>query len=247
MRFKKTIIFSTIILVCFLIYLSFSGQKLIYVALGDSLAAGVNPYGEVSYSYTDFVADYLKSEGKLDLFVKDYAVSGYKSFDVLRDITDNKKVLIDDKEYNIRMLLREADLITISIGANDFLKYFSLDNLHLDDVSYYKEQVDNVLVDVDKLFSQMSKYAKCQVIVVGYYNPFPILFSNYETNLDEIFHYVDYEYQELTEKYNFSYISFYNVFKENSSFLPNPFDIHPNISGYKAMADILTSYYLKNS
>lgn len=247
MRFKKTIIFSTIILVCFLVYLNFSGEKLIYVALGDSLAAGVNPYGEVGYSYTDFIADYLKDKGKLDLFVKDYTVSGYKSLDVLRDIHDNKKVLIEEKEYNIRMLLREADLVTISIGANDFLKYFSVDNLHLDDINYYKEQVDNVLLDVDKLFSEVSKYAKCQVIVVGYYNPFPVLFYNYEKNIDEIFDYVDSNYQQLTEKYGFSYISLYNVFKENSNFLPNPFDIHPNINGYKKIADILIDYYLKSS
>lgn len=247
MRFKKTIIFSTIILVCFLIYLYFSGEKLIYVALGDSLAAGVNPYGEVSYSYTDFIADHLKDERKLELFVKDYTVSGYKSLDVLQDIYNNKKVLIEDKEYNIRMLLREADLVTISIGANDFMKYFSLNNLHLDDINYYKEQVDNVLVDVDKLFSELSKYAKCQVIVVGYYNPFPVLFYNYEKNLDEIFNYVDTKYQALTEEYGFSYISFYNTFKENANFLPNPFDIHPNLNGYKAIADILIDYYLKKS
>ena len=41
-----------------------------------------------------------------------------------------------------------------------------------------------VIAEVDKLFLELSKYAKCQVIVAGYYNPFPVLFYNYEENLD---------------------------------------------------------------
>lgn len=246
MRFKKTIFCSFVILVCFLTYLFFQDKKLIYVALGDSLAAGQNPYGEIGYGYSDYIADYLKEVKKLDLYVSSYAVSGYKSQDVIKDIEQNKSVEVDGKEYNIRSLLRDSDVVTISIGANDFLSGFTLDNLHLDDVSFYREKVDSSLKEVDKALSEVVKYAKGKVIVVGYYNPFPILFSNYEKELDEIFSYVDNSYQVLCSKYSCFYESFYLIFKENSSFLPNPFDIHPNVSGYEKMANVVIEKYLKN-
>lgn len=246
MRFKKTIFFSFVVLVCFLTYLFFQNDKLIYVSLGDSLAAGQNPYGEIGYGYSDYIADYLKDSNQLALYVSSYAVSGYKAQDVVNDIEQNKSVEVDGKKYNIRSLLRESDVVTLSIGANDFLAGFTLDNLHLDDVSFYKEKVDSSLQEVDKALSAVTKYAKNKVIVVGYYNPFPILFSNYEKVLDEIFSYVDNSYQALCDKYSVSYESFYSIFKDNSNFLPNPFDIHPNINGYEKIANVVIEKYLKN-
>ena len=143
MRFKKTIFFSFVLLICFLTYSFFKNDKLIYVSLGDSLAAGQNPYGEIGYGYSNYIADYLDSENKLELFVSSYAVSGYKSLDIVDDISRNKEVDVDGKKYNIRSLLREADVVTISIGANDFLEGLSLDNLRLDDVTFYKEKIES--------------------------------------------------------------------------------------------------------
>lgn len=40
-----------------------------YVVLGDSLAAGRNPYGVEDYGYTDYVRDYLHQEKKLKSYV----------------------------------------------------------------------------------------------------------------------------------------------------------------------------------
>ena len=245
MRFKKTCFACIIILICFLTYLHFANRDILYVALRDSLAAGQNPYGEIGYGYTDGIADYLKSEGKLKLFVKEYAVSGYTAKDVKADILNNKSVSIDGKEYNIRLLLREANLVTVSLGANDFMKGLSVQNLNLDNLTLYQEKIKDSLNNVRASFSEIAKYAKCKVIVLGYYNPFPILFTVNEKAVDAIFQYADEEYRSLCEEYSFEYISFYQTFKENTDFLPNPFDIHPNALGYAKMSSMVIDYFLK--
>ena len=247
MRFKKTICFCLILLTIFLTYLWFHDDKLNYVALGDSLAAGQNPYGELGYGYTDYIADYLKGEDRLKSYVSQYAISGYTAENVYQDLQVNKRIIVDGKEYNIRHLLREADLVTVSMGAKDFLKRLCITNLQLDNTTLYQEKIDQVLKMVDLALREIRKYAKEEVIVLGYYNPFPALFSSYEDSLDQIFHYADEKYQQLCEKHQVSYISFYNLFKENPDFLPNPFDIHPNNSGYRAMADYVIEYYLKKN
>ncbi len=246
MRFKKTIFFSLVILVIFLIYVFFQNPKVNYVALGDSLAAGQNPYGEIGYSYADYIKDYLKKKNRLKEYVKDYAVSGYKSEDIIEDLKDNKKILRDSKEYNIRSLLREADIVTISIGANDFMQAFQPSKLQFDDMNVYYEQVNNSIGKVKNAIKEVRKYAKEKVIVVGYYNPFPLLFKNYEDKVDDLFSSVDSVYQELCKEEDVSYISLYQLFKEHSDYLPNPFDIHPNLQGYSAIARLIIEKELKN-
>jgi len=246
LRFKKTIIFSFIILVIFLTYVFFHDTKLNYVVIGDSLAAGQNPYGEKSgYGYADYIRDYLEENGRLKQYVKGFAVSGYTTDDVLADLSTNKKLLQDGHEVNLRQLLRESDIVTVSVGANDFMRGLSIDNLNLNDSKAYIEKIDGIMDNVKKTLVELRKYAKNQIIVIGYYNPFPLLYRSYESALDEIFEYADQEYEGLCALYDVEYVSVYHLFKENSDFLPNPFDIHPNLQGYKAIANSVIDKFLK--
>lgn len=244
MRFKKTIFVSLIILITFLTYLFFYDERISYVALGDSVALGVNPYGEIGYSYSDYIKDYLLDNGRLKEYLKGYAVSGYTTQDMLDDFHNNREIDVEGSKVNIRHALREADLVTISIGANDFLKGISLNSLDLSRKDNYKEKIDDIIDEVDLVLREIRKYAKGNVIVVGYYNPFNKLFNSYETTLDDIFSYVDSKYKEVCDDYSVNYVSVYSLFKENSDFLPNPFDIHPSLKGYSAIADLIINKYL---
>ena len=53
----------------FLIYNRTYTLKINYVALGDSVAAGRNPYGVDDYGYTDYVKDYLQKNDKLNNYI----------------------------------------------------------------------------------------------------------------------------------------------------------------------------------
>lgn len=245
MKFKKTIIFSIVILIVFCTWINFHGNNINYVVLGDSVPAGVNPYGEIGYSYADYFKDYLVSNKKDVNYIKGFAVSGYKTSNIINDINLNKELNVNGKDINIRRALRESDIVSISIGANDFIKNIDLNSFNLDNISIYQDKIDSIMVDVDEVLSLIRKYAKKEIYLVGYYNPFPILFSTYNDKLDTLFFYQDDKYIELCKKYNIKYISTYKLFKENPNFLPNPFDIHPNLDGHKAISKLIINEYIK--
>jgi lysophospholipase L1-like esterase len=133
---KKLIVLILFIGLPIMIYLLTIDNKIYYVALGDSLAAGQTPYRNVGYGYADYVAENLKSKNKLAFYTKQFAVSGYRTTDLIHDINTNKKIKVDNKEITIKHALAEADVITISIGINELFYKIGVNNL---DTAYYSE------------------------------------------------------------------------------------------------------------
>lgn len=239
------------ILVCiavFLIYLTTVTHKISYVALGDSVAAGQNPYGQISYGYTDLVANYLRRNDLLDFYTKDFAKSGDQIADLQAKLEYNETITYEGKKVHIKQALREADLVTISIGANDFIKHFSLATLNFDAFTYeqLRKYVEEVIDQLDPLLAEIAKYAKKTVLILGYYNPLPRLTGESETLIDELFQYADQEYERISKKYHFVYLAMYEKFKGHTDYLPNPLDIHPSLDGYQVMANSVIDYLEKN-
>lgn len=234
----KYIVFLLIVFSIFGIYYLFNNNKLNYIALGDSLAEGMNPYGEVGYSYTDYFADYLKENNQLSSYTKKYTKSGYTTTEVIKELESNNLLKKD---------LRESDLVTVSIGANDFLNGGGLKNLNVNNILELKKEVINILPNLDNCIKEIRKYAKEDMIIIGYYNPIPFLFNTSGNDLDILFAYIDDEYQKIADKYDCTYISLYQLFKTNSSYLPNPADIHPNLEGYQSISEELIKRYEKNN
>ena len=190
----KLIVFSISLFIVFITYISFSGthSKINYIALGDSVAAGRNPYGVDDYGYTDYISDYLEGNNKLGFYTKAFARSGYTTDDVVNEIENNKSVEIDGRTVYIKEALRESDLVTISIGANNFIRGVSLDTVadKVNDLEGNKKIADEIINDIKDLLILIKKYAKEQIIVVGYYNPLPT-FTEYKEQIDEIIKYFD--------------------------------------------------------
>jgi len=212
----------------FEIYTIGKSNKLYYIPLGDSLAEGQNPYGEIGYGYTDYLKDYLLKNKKLAYYTKEYAKSGYTTENIISDIKNNNKLKKD---------LRESDLVTISIGANDLLHKLDFGKINVDSLLSLENEVDSIIPNIDNCLAEIRKYAKQKIIIIGYYNPIPFLFNTSGTDLDNLFAYIDEKYIKLSEKYDCEYISLYQLFKKNSKYLPNPSDIHPSIEGYKSITD----------
>ena len=137
---KLLIMTIAIIVSIFTMYQLFYDNKISYIALGDSLAEGRNPYGEIGYGYTDFIADNLKENDKLKYYTKKYTKSGYKVQDIMDEL---------DNDSELKRDLREAELVTISIGANDFLARINKNNLDIKEISNYKNIVTDIIPNID--------------------------------------------------------------------------------------------------
>lgn len=242
---KKIVAFTIIVAFIFFTYLFFNNEKVNYVALGDSIAAGQNSYGQLGYGYTDYFKDYLDSKNMLNSY-HNFSINGCRTEDLIDEINNNKTLKIKNTTQNIKQSLRESDIVTISIGANDFIRNLDSKKMDFTNIDKYLKKIDSTIINIDEVLKTVRKYAKKNIIVIGYYNPYPSLFLKNGRNIDILFEYLDRKYNEVCNNHNADYISIYEIFKNNSDYLPNPLDIHPNQYGYKAISDLLIKKYTNN-
>lgn len=238
----KLIFLLLVIVATLLIYKITYHEGYNYVALGDSLAAGMNPYGEENYGYSDYVKDYLEQKDLLKFYTNDFATSGYTIDDLQEDIENNKRIDIDGDKVSIRKILRESDIVTISIGANDFLKLFNTKKLDYKDLKkisnnkgLYLKKIDSIALELDQLLIEVKKYAKGDIILLGYYNPLPYI-ETYKKEIDYLIEYGNNKFLEVCEDNDILFIDIFNNLDSKKIYFPNPADIHPNNYGYKVIA-----------
>ena len=236
----KLIVFIASLLTIFLIYKGFEYKqdKIFYIALGDSVAEGMNSYGAIGYGYTDYVSEYLDKNDRLDFYIKGFAKSGYTIENVKNDIDNNKTIEVDGKKVNIKEALRESDLVTISIGANDFIKGLTITNVYskIENLKQSKKEIDQIGENLKELIELIKDYANNEIILLGYYNPLPRL-KVVKEEIDELVKYSNYMYEKICDDYEITYIDIFDIFDGNEDLLPNSLDIHPNTKGYEKIAD----------
>lgn len=209
----------------YLIYSFASPNNITYLALGDSFALGENPYGEVAYGYSDYLSNYLAKNHHLKLYTKKFATLDARIKDVKQDILLNRKVYVNEKSLGLKSSLREASIITLSIGANDMISHVNtigdvLIEKKIDDI------IDIIGRDLEELLTEIEKYNK-NIILVGYYNLYPK-----DEKYRLLFEKLDQKYQQVSTNKNIIYISMLNTFPYEK-YLPNPFNIHPSVEGYE--------------
>lgn len=223
---KKIIIgILIIIFLTFIIYKSNANNLIDYMSIGDSFDIGINSYGNNTYSYRDYLKNYLNNNNLLHKTYFYYSKSNYTIEELLNDITINKEVIYNDRMYNIKKDLREADLITISIGLDELINIIE-DNKN--DNIYVK--VDKMIDNMNILINNVQKISSSNIILIGYYNPY----LNGNKELERLFAYINDKYYDIAKKYKITYIDIYKIINKN--YLPNIRDYHLNSKGYLKIA-----------
>lgn len=220
---KKIIVIGLIVFLVFIIYKTNDNNLIDYMVLGDSVSLGINSYGNKTYGYNDYLKTYLDNNNLLHKYNNYFSKSNYKIVDLTNDIKNNKNILFNDKTYNIKKELREADLLTISIGMDEITEI-----LNKNDVKEIKSQIDNLINNMDELLSEIVSLSKSKIILIGYYNPF----NSYTKEYNRIFAYIKDKYLLLAKKYNIIYLDIYNIIQNDKSYLPNKLDYHLTSKGY---------------
>lgn len=212
-----------------------------YLALGDSLAAGMTPTKSIDKGYSDFTAALLDEKNQLGNYSKAFAVPGDKTDDVLEDLTTNEQ---------LRVAVKNSNTITISAGANDLLKDSKLDPdkkvIVLDET-----KIPATLLKISKNYTLILQTIKelnpdAKVFVMGYYFPFPYIADIQKPKLIELTHTLNKTIESASVSNGASYVSVYESFGDDpKQYLPNPTDIHPNLEGYKLMSEALLASMAK--
>ncbi|WP_406686162.1 cell wall-binding repeat-containing protein [Rossellomorea vietnamensis] len=202
-----------------------------YLALGDSLAAGVLYDNSLGKGYPDFLADEFKEDGFQVDFNKSFAVPGYTSKQILADIQDPAKGL--QKE------IMESDTITLDAGANDLLQLIEQKDgkISIDPVKVQaalKEVGVNIATSLG-IIRQLNP--DVPVYVMGYYNAFPYLPQETQAQLKPALDGLNQAIQAASVQGGGEFVPVEEAMADNFQVkLPNPQNVHPSEAGYEAMA-----------
>ena len=226
---KKIVIPILIVFLTFIIYKTNDDNLVDYMAIGDSLSLGINSYGNHSYGFNDYLKSYLENNNLLHHYNSLYSKNDYKIEELINDIKTNKNILYDDKTYNIKKELREADLLTISIGMDELVNLLNANK----EFNEIQNDLDKLCNNMDTLIKEITSLSKTKIILLGYYNPS----NNFDKNKNQIFAYISDKYQSIASKYSITYIDIYEEIRQDKNYLPNKNDYHLTSKGYLKIAN----------
>lgn len=191
-----------------------ASSSLTYVALGDSLTAGV---GVINYedSYPYLLAQYFAGND-FQVSLQSRAEPGAKVADL---VTDFLPVAINDN----------PDIVTLLVGVNDIHGPIT-----------QKEFSQNYEIILKRLTTETN--AKIYVINIPFIGADNLLFPPYDYFFNIRTRKFNKIIKELTDKYSVKYIDLYtpteDLFRENGSHYSTDF-FHPSAEGYKIWADLI--------
>lgn len=225
---KKVFLVLILFICCYFIYNKTIDNKLFYLTIGDSLSKGINEYGMVSYGYNEYIKEYLNKNKLLKNYNKTFTNSDYRIIDVIKLIEYNEK----KDNYSLNRLIKEADIITISLGMNEL--YYKLSNNTQNLYTY----IDNMINNYNKILTYINNFHHKKVYVLGYYNV--------QGEHNDIFDYANYKLEEICKKHNFYYIDLSKVFTNNPNYFSKTDSFIPNNKGYEKISQIIVEN-LKNN
>lgn len=220
---------------------AYANEQEIYVALGDSLAAGQTPYSQIDAGYTDFIALQLMRHGKLANFSKELTFPGYRVEDVIVTVQSEQAT----------QLLENATLVTISAGANNLLPLIS-HQANTGTLSFNQLSANFALNEVRMQMKTLlknvrEKASNADIYVMGYYFPYTSVHDEQMAGAKQALKLLNDILNQEARKAEATFLDVYDAFGERSqNYLPNTADVHPNQLGYRIMANVMLSEYSGN-
>lgn len=208
----------------------FANNEARVVAIGDSLTQGVGDETG-NGGYVGMLETALNSDETIVEF-ENYGKRGRRSDQLLKYLDDPK----------IKTSISDADIVLITIGANDILRVLkeNVTNITLDDFEQERVEYKDRL---NKLFSKINTInPRAEIYFLGFYDPFGRYFPNIKElgiivrNWNEVG-------EKVTKKYhNATYIPTIDLFDDPNVDLFWKDNFHPNKKGYYRMAERVLEY-----
>lgn len=200
------------------------------VAIGDSLTQGVgDETGNGGYVG-------ILEQRLLD---QNFQVT-FDNFGKRGNRTDQLLDRLDDED--IVDSIEKADIVLITIGANDVMKIVrdNFMNLTVEPFNAERDPYGHRLSEILSRISAMNENAK--IYLLGFYNPFERYFNDIEA-LDQIIMGWNNESLEAVNKYEqVDFIPMQDIFNQVNEPILADDNFHPNHEGYQMMADRVLEY-----
>jgi hypothetical protein len=209
-KLLKILLILFLFLACYFIYIITDNEEIKYVAIGNN--SDFNNY---------VIKNMKKNVNYNDLYTSD----DYRIMDLVNIIMYN-----EEKDVSIHYLLKNADILTICVGMNEL--YSKLGNDTRNIYAYLNEMV----YDMGKLLSNISRYQYDKVFVCGYYDV--------DEKNNDIFTYINYKLRNLVTDYGYIFLDLDNILDRND--LENGGNYILNDNGFEKMGKIILAYNKKS-
>lgn len=203
----KILLILFLFLSCYLIYSLTENDKIFYVSIGNKDSFNNQIIERKNIEYNNLYVD------------KDYRI-----VDLINIIKYN-----EEKDVSIHYLLNKADVLTVFIGMNEL---YNILNSNTREIYQY---INDIVIDMDNLLNEISRYNYEDVYVLGFYN----VFNNY----NDIFTYINYKINKVVNKYNYTYIELNKIINKYDLIDENNFEL--NQKGIDKISKIILAYLEK--
>ncbi|SHM64598.1 GDSL-type esterase/lipase family protein [Gracilibacillus kekensis] len=201
------------------------------VAIGDSLTQGVGDETN-NQGYVGILEDRLNEQ--------DYDVT-FDNFGKRGNRTDHLlKRLKDDPE--ITESLEEADMVLITIGANDIMQIMKDNFMNLTEEPFMKER-EPYGDRLSEIFEYiLSVNEETDIYLLGFFNPFEKYFGDIKA-LEQILTRWSNTSLEVTNQYEqVNYIPMQDIYQNETENVFAEDHFHPNSKGYELIAERVITY-----
>lgn len=213
--------------------ITFFSQDKKMVSIGDSLTEGVGDETE-SGGYVG-ILNHTFEDNHMNISIENFGKRGNR--------TDQLLARLENEE--ISSAIKDADIVLITIGANDIMKVVrnNYTNLHIEP---FQEEKFKYIERLTAIFYKINELnPDTQIYLIGFYNPFERYFGDIE-QLDMILNDWNQAGETVTDEFeNVYFIPTEDLFSNSTINLFADDNFHPNTSGYKLMAQRVLEYLSK--
>lgn len=211
----------------------FFQRDLSVVSIGDSLTEGVGD-DDMDGGYTGVLENSINENEQL-VTIDNLGKRGNRTDQLIERLEEEVEVISG---------VKKADIILITIGANDIMKVFkdNFTNLKLEKFTSeqirYEQRLNKILATIEKINPDASTY------LIGFYNPFREYFPEIEELEYIVNSWNDIGLDVTTQFENTHYIPMKDIFEDSDVELFADDNFHPNHVGYELMAKRILNYLM---
>ena len=208
----------------------FSNDETRVVAIGDSLTQGVGDETDRG-GYVGILERSINKEEE---------IAQFDNFGVRGNRTDQLLGRLEVEE--IALAIRDADIVLITIGANDIMQVAKENITDLDFADFVDEQYqyeENLREIIDKI---RDLNEKSDIYLVGFYNPFRQYFEEIKELEMIVDNWNTIGAEVISDYDNADFIPTDDLFMDDNVQLYAKDNFHPNYEGYFRMAERVLDY-----
>lgn len=202
MKYKLLIIIILGTIFTSIIYFYTDKDNLNVLALGDGISTGMTPYHIEGYDYNDYLIEYLNENKNLEKYYKNFNEVDETANSLLTKINNNIENI--DKKVKIKQAIKEADIITISLGMDELNNYAKKNTLGSTKINSYLTKYEEVIKNIKKLNNK-------KIYIIGLYKT-KLINEAKVTKINE-------ELKKLSEKYNLTFITLDEITEKREFFI----------------------------